>query len=447
MIFAGLKRAAYILGFKVFAAALFPLFFNSFALYSQEITDSWESDDLDSLFEDSQDSVGTESSPSVSSSSNPVFQNITFNGSVNAVLGFIEQFTPEADGTPYASFSSILGFTARPSSALCVRGSLFAKFPEMKADIKTLYFDYILFDKAYITAGRTGTEWGNSFIFDTNILDDSLLDVTDSSILDTQDDDEDFNKDFFGIATVPLGKGELQALAQYYYAEGEDLSKKNVSYAGYIEYPVGWFSAKAFAKVWPSSTDSLQYSTPPAVGLELTGDVFGYHINLWGKAHAEVPEKDKIVSGSYTWKCDDVAYAKFVGGIARLWETGNAPEKIGFSLEFQSVYDNTGILEDEDGNPSYDSEISNSIALAASWRHIRGGRFSQNIQWFHDVEDECGSVIPSLSVSGLPHATVTVLAPIFYGEQSTTYNSIKIISTKEKPAVLLGLVFSIAADF
>lgn len=399
-----------------------------------------EMDDLDSMFEDSSDSVGTEGTPVTSAASpsiNSPVGNIVFNGSVKANLGYIQKFTPERDKSPYASFYATLGFTARPSSVLCLKGDVFAKFPDMEWDVRTLYFDYILLDRVYLTGGRTDTKWGNSFIFDTNILDDSFLDKTGSSVLDTNDDD-DFSRDFFGIATIPIGRGEIQALAQYYYTGKEQkLDKQNLCYAASIEYPFGLFSLKAFFKTWPDSVTKDELITP-AVGLEFSGDIYDWHLTAWGKLHTDVPDK-KILYSSYTWKKEDFDYAKFVGGISRLWQFGKAPQKIGFVTEFETIFDNTDRL--------YGSEVTNNVAFTGSWRHIAGGIVSANVQWFHNLNDSFGSVIPSLSFSGLPHGTVSFLVPVFYGNQTTTYNKVDIVSTEQKPAVLVGLVFSLNADF
>jgi len=406
-----------------------------FAQDGQSVTD--EMDDLDSMFEEAGDSVGTESSPVISSPSNSPLSKIVFNGSVKANLGYIQKIQPEKEKSPYASFYASLGFTARPSSILCLKGDVLAKFPDMEWDVRTLYFDYIMLDRVYLTAGRTDTKWGNSFIFDTNILDDTFLDKSDSSVLDVEDDD-DFSKDFFGIATVPIGRGEIQAVAQYYYKDREQkLDKENLSFAGSIEYPFGMFSLKAFMKTWPDSITKNQKITP-AVGLEFSGDIFDWHVTAWGKLHTDVPDK-KILYSSYTWKKEDFDYAKFVGGVSRLWQFGKAPQKIGFVSEFETNFDNTDKLKG--------AEITNNVAFTGSWRHIAGGIVSASVQWFHCIDDSYGSVIPSLSFSGLPHGTVSFLVPVFYGNQTTTYNKVDIVSTEHKPAVLVGLVLSLNGDF
>ncbi|MBR4386051.1 MAG: hypothetical protein IKP51_05985 [Treponema sp.] len=398
-----------------------------------------EMDDLDSMFDDSSDSVGTESTPVTSSgpSLNSPMGNIVFNGSVKASLGYIHKFLPEKEKTPYAAFDATIGFTARPSSVLCLKGDIYAKFPGMEWGLKTLYFDYILLDRVYLTGGRTDTKWGNSFIFDTNILDDAKLATSDSSVLDT-DDDDDFSKDFFGIATVPIGNGEIQALAQYYYTDRDQkLDKQFISFAGCIEYPFGLFSLKAFAKNWPKVITNTQKMSP-VVGLEFSGDVMDWHLTAWGKLHTRVPDK-KILYSSYTWKKDDFDYAKFVGGVSRLWQFGKDPQKIGFVSEFETVFDNM--------DKTNDAVVTKSVAFTGSWRHIAGGIVSANVQWYHNIDNSFGSVIPSLSFSGLPHGTVSFLVPVFYGDQSTTYNKVDIVSTKKKPTVLAGLVFTLNADF
>ena len=396
-------------------------------------------DDLDSLFEEAEDTTGTEATSTelpkqTAVEISPIFK---LNSSINAKLGFVEQCYPEEDHWPYAYFKGTLGATARPSSDLCIRAEGYVKFPKMAFVLDTFYFDYIMMNRLYVTAGRTNITWGNAHLFDTNVLDDKRGDVTDVSIFDTDNDDEKADDNtssshpFYAIATIPIRHGQLQMLAKY--IKSDEIDPAYVSYGMSFEYPVKGFALNVFVRTWPDyketgGSDDCPNSEymDPAVGAQITGELLNFHLTAWGKAH--LPKSDPL----------DFSYAKFVGGIGRIW---TAPEKIGFLAEYQYTYNNM-LDKDESEN-----RFSNNVAFTLQWRKMLGSRFSPTIQWYHDIEDRCGSVIPSVSVSGLPYANVTFLAPIFYGNQSVSYNNFTVTSTSDKPAVLLGIMFTIDASF
>lgn len=377
-----------------------------------------EMDDLDDLFadaEDVEDAVETEPVVSAPSSTGSA---IKFTGSVSANLGLLAQITPSFDLTPYASFSSSIGFTATPSNKLTVKGKATASFPDMKLSISTLYLDYILLDKAYISVGRTNTSWGNSQIFDTNILDDKKNDPYFDSKMFLSGVPDNGSGYFNAIATVPIGKGQIVALGSY-ESTSATLSKKNMGAAVSVEYPILGFSVNVFGKYFSEAESGKQKS--PALGLEVTGDIFDWHLTMWG----ELNENFESMTTDY---------ARAVCGISRFWQSN--PRMV-LTLEYQFLYDN------QDSK----NELRNDLGAKWAWSHVNGSQFSPSLQCYLNITDLNGIVVPGVTYTGLKHTQVTLTTPVLFGNQAISYNGANITSTNGMPTILIGAVVSISASF
>lgn len=383
-----------------------------------------DSFDVDSMFESAEDvEVPKEQEQSAPPVVTPVagdmLQNIKLYGSFNASMGLVGKIYPDDLLMPFASFENYLGFTARPAKDISVKGQVYTSFPNFEITIDQLYFDYILEDFMYITAGATATSWGNSLLFDTNILDDESDDVT--VLFKTE---HEATKRFDAIFTIPVGRGQIQAMGMYKSSNVDDLSSKYLSYAGAVEYPLGPLSIKLFGRKWASADPKAMQ---PALGAEITTDLFGNHINLWGKVH--FPRGD----------FEDVSYAKFVGGFSRLWSTENMG-KIGFCAEYQFIYDSRST------ETKKDAKRSNNLGFTFVWRHIAKSDISVAANWYLNLDENSGYFIPSLSLDTFSHVTMTFIAPIIYGGASYTYKT-TFNSTKDLPTILLGVIFTLSLDY
>lgn len=377
-----------------------------------------EMDDLDDLFAEAEDvEDAKETEPVVSTTSSSTGSSIKLNGSVSGDLGFMTQALPSFDITPYCSFSTSLGFTASPYSDLTIKGKATASFPSMEISVSTLYLDYILLGKAYISLGRTNTAWGNSQIFDTNILDDRKSDL----YFNTQMllSGVPCNASFFNaIATVPVGKGQIVALGSYESTK-PDLSKDNMGAAFSIEYPVLGFSVNLFGKYFSNALTGQQKS--PAIGLEVTGDIYDWHLTLWGELNENLT----------TMKTE---YARTVCGISRFWQ---ADPRMVLAAEYQFIYNN------QDGQ----NDLRNDLGLKWAWSHVNGSQFSPSLQCWMNFENLCGSIIPGVTYTGIKHTQITLTAPVLFGDQTIQYKGASISSTAGMPTVLIGAVVSLSASF
>ncbi len=383
-----------------------------------------ESGDYGDLFADAKDSEvskeeeAQQQGPVLDSGTNSgtTSKKIEFYGKFNTSMGMLTKIYPEATFNPFASFENYLGFTAKPFSDITIRGQFYTNFPDFNFEIDTLYFDYIMNDILYVTAGATGTSWGNSMIFDTNILDDKSDDTT-----QVYSNEHVSTKRFDAILTVPVGRGQVQALGMYQGKADTDLGAEYLSYAGAIEYPVGPIAIKLFARKW---ADKDERKMDPAVGAEITADLFGNHITLWGKVHSPVNEIKKIM------------FARFVAGISRLIRTDKYGD-FGFAVEYQFTYDY---------KRAKDKRKTQDIAFTVGWHDAFDTDFTPAVRWYMNLDDRSGYVIPSLSYDGFSHMNVTLIVPVIYGGASYTYKT-EYKSEKGTPTVLIGLIFTLSVSY
>ncbi len=381
--------------------------------------DDWAgNDDLAGLFDDVEDVAGVESTPVTDAASTGSSNEKKFEwwGHLNASGGLTFQMFPEGSTSPFATMSNSLGFTAKPFEDFVVRGGFYSEFPSFNFSLTSLYFDYIMNDKLYITAGKTGTGWGNSNIFDTNILDDE----GDGTIVNPYTDETDTGQRFDAIFTLPIWKGEIQALGMY--AIGEDISRSNLSYAAKIQYPIGPVSVELFGRKWATSD---RYWMEPAVGMSITTDIFKNHINLWGMTHFD--PKDPTALG----------LMRFVGGISRVIETDRFG-KFGLAAEYQLTYDPDKRKEDS---------MTHDIGVTVGWSHAMGSDFSPAVRWWYNPLSGQGYVLPTLTFTGLRHVDITLTAPYIFGGATYSNGKASWSSTKDEPLLMFGLIFSLSVPY
>ena len=375
-------------------------------------------DSLQGLFDNAEDQAGVEAAPITAPANAEANSEKKINwwGQLDAKGGIIFRIFPEGNMSPFFTLSNTLGFTAKPFDDFVVRGSFYSEFPAFNFDLTTLYFDYIMNDKLYITAGKTGTAWGVSQIFDTNILDDE----GDGTVINPYADETATGNRFDAILTLPIWKGEIQGVGMY--SIGQEMSKDNLSFAGKVQYPIGPVSLELFGRKWATSD---KYYMQPAFGMSLTTDIFRNHAFLWGKAH--VDPKDPT----------DLDFVKLVGGVSRIIETSRYG-KIGFAAEYQLTYDPD--LEE-------DKRMTHDIALSLGWSHAMRSDFSPAVRWWYNPVSKQGYVLPSLTYTGLRHMDITLTVPYIFGGASYSYGDVTWASTKDEPLVVFGLIFSLSVPY
>ena len=252
-------------------------------ILSEDETD----DSIDELFADDAegDTEGAVNTPTteivkVDAKNKPV----EFSGDLNAELGGYVWFSPWEKTKPLATFSNILRFIGRPRSDFYVYGSFLTQFPKMDFGVYELYFDYTLFGKADISAGKRDISWSLSRMLNTNIIDDKCSVITSEDAANKPKRKTTDSK-FSLIATVPiLSYCSIKGVAQYESNEMEDEMPDYVSVAGKFEVNIGKFSVSVLGKRWAKAAE---HGYDPCVGMEVISTLLGQNSNMFvqGFAH------------------------------------------------------------------------------------------------------------------------------------------------------------------
>lgn len=406
-------------------------------------SDSFEfSDDFSDLFNDAEDtdeavvteteSSGTDTTFNVASLKIP----LKMSGDLSAELGgAVINEDGATSGTAYFDLLNYLFFTARPDKYMAVKGSLKTSLIDSsEADNESqnkyfylyeLYFDYIMADKVYITAGKKKTVWGNIRLFSN---DDDFEDDDDALYTNAL---YDSRYNISGIIRVPFGPSTITLLTMYRGGDDEP-THRELSYAGSLEAVLFGTSANIFVRTFPSRYGDLkQYYALPIVGAELKRTFFG--IDFYAQAIGRV-ESNKTLR--QFWKSDlykRSAFEKciFTAGGYKIF-TEHFPY-FGINAEFQSIYYPSDVVHYEftknnttysykylndletdsnyDGNgyetktDHYKGDLQNRLIVDVGLTKLGKDRnLKVGVQWYHNFETKSGYVKPAFVASRIfPH--------------------------------------------
>ena len=354
--------------FTLLAAVVFSFF--PLSLFSQEV----DEDSFDSMFDEVEDVVVEEAKAAPVPENNQ--KQISFSGSLDTELGAGIKSEPGDPISPaaYFSFENYFYMTARASDVFSLKATLFTSLPTFELTLHEIYFNYLLFDKIYIQAGKHSITWGNLQLIENNILADSPNTVSIS-------------------VSVPLWKFNLAGIIFYSQDWGGALypNWNNISAAASFEGAFGPFQFNIFGRRWANLDADAQL---PVLGLETKLSIKGYDLynQLVFNSHLALN-----VSETYLDKITCTS------GFMKDWED----PRIGFIIEYRYIY--------------YDKVI-NPTAVDNHYLYLKAGisRLFNNtskfaIEFMHDFPTCTGLVIPGYIYSALPHADLKVGLPFYYG--------------------------------
>lgn len=370
-----------------------------------DISPEDETDDsIDELFADDAegDTEGAINTPTteivkVDAKNKPV----EFSGDLNAELGGYVWFQPWEKTKPLAVFNNILKFIGRPRSDFYVYGSFLTQFPRMDFGVYELYFDYTLFGKADISAGKRDISWSLSRMLNTNIIDEKCAVITSEDAANKPKRKTTDSK-FTLIATVPiLSYCSIKGLAQYESNAMEDEMPDYVSVAGKFEMNFGKVSASVLGKRW-AKADAQGYD--PCFGIELFSTILGQNSNLFIQCLAHISPS----SHNFT-------RAKWTTGIYKYFEN---PIMLGLSFEYQGVWGREQVTNGS--SIGQFKGLQHLFAAEVGWsRFIFDKKWTFGCKWFHDTGNDYGTLFPVIVIEEiLPHLDFKTTAPIYYGSQN-----------------------------
>lgn len=415
---------------------------------AEENSDSDDSENLfdssfDELFNDAEDASETVIAESDEDNSSLNLANLSIplkmTGDLGAEIGGAYINTNgSSDFSAYFDFYNYLYFTARPDKYMAIKGSFKTALPSDGDEeeqnhffyLYELYFDYIMADKIYITAGKKNTVWGNIRLFsdDDNFDDDDADAMYTNALYDSR-------KKISGIIRIPFGPSTFNFVAMYGGgAVDDEISRKSLSYAASCDFVIFKTSANIFARVFPSKygLQSSEYM-PPILGAELKRTILGIDFYVQGLARAKSNNVLRKFYKEEFYEKENFSKFVFTEGFYRLFD-GFYPN-FGINAEFQSIYypsslykygDETYIgkrdfianLSDDD-RTKYESGTSLED-IASSYNE--GGSFYNRLivdvglskfgpdrslklglQWQHNLTDKKGYLKSVLSTRIFPH--------------------------------------------
>lgn len=362
---------------KIILICLFFCCFTVVFTQESEITD--EFDDFDSLFSEAEDIIVEEQkeAPKPTSSSN---NSINFMGSLDTDIGIGFSSSSEDYFTPlgYFALEHYTYMNARASDIFGIKASIKTNFPNFSLSLHELYFDYMLLDFLYIQAGKREISWGNTELFDYNLLSDSINGASIGMSFNL------FNTNFSAIV-----------LSQVNWGGGTTPNISNISFAGSIERVFGKLQLNLFARKWASEDKNKKN---PAIGLE-------NKINLWGfdLYNQTITHLDFDTKNIKNTKFDRLY---FTVGLMKDWEN----PRIGFIIEYQWIF--------------YDKTL-NPTAIDSHKIHFKGlvSRLFKNtskigLEFVHDFVSNNGIITPGYIYYALPHVDINIGIPITYSSST-----------------------------
>ena len=362
-----------------------------------------ESDDIDELFGDDAEgdtdqaiSTPTTEIVKVDAKNKPV----EFSGNLSAELGGYVWFEPWEKTKPLATFSNTLKFIGRPSSDFYVYGSFLTQFPQMDFGVYELYFDYTLFGKADISAGKRDISWSLSRMLTTNIIDErcSVIKSEDAAKRPSR---TTADSKFSLIATVPvLSYCSIKGVAQYESREMQDEMPDYVSLAGKFEANFGKFSASILGKRW-AKADAQGFD--PCFGMELFSTILGQNSNMFVQCLSH-----------FSSSSHNLTRLKWTTGVYKYFES---PVMLGLSFEYQGIWGREEVSSG--GTIGQFKGVQHLFAAEIGWSHfIFSKKWTFGCKWFHDTGNDYGTIFPAIGIEEiLPHLDFKTTAPIYYGSQ------------------------------
>lgn len=364
---------------------------------------------------------------------------VEFSGDLSAELGGYFYLYPWKKSKPFATFSNTLKFVGRPRNDFYVYGSFVTSFPEMDFGVYELYFDYTLFGRADIRAGKMDISWALSRMLYTNIIEDECLIITAEDAFHRRNRKSTDSK-FTLSASVPIFSYlSIQGLAQYESnALHDDTMADYISVVGKVEGNLKNFSISVLGKRWAKS-DNLKYD--PCVGAQIVSTILGKNSSLFvqGLTHFSVYSKAltraQVTAGLYkyfsapimlglafeyqgSWGRDEIRTTgsdnftaeEFVAKNYSITPGSGDKEKL---TSLKNIYKECTVAQYKGFEHLFAAEIG--------WSHfILTKKFTFGCKWFHDYRGEYGAVAPGIIIDEiLPHVTFKSTAPIYYGSQQS----------------------------
>lgn len=409
-----------------FTLFFFPLFANEESTDNQ---DEAEDDEIASMFDTAEDyeepvvteevNAGTNYDVSIGTLKFP----IEVSGKMTAELGLAYIWKDsEKDGSAYFDFKNYINFVTRPDKYLALKGTVKTSLPACSDSldgqtnylyIYEFYFDYLMFDKVYITAGKKNTVWGNIRLFSDSKAYENDTDALATNIM------YDSREHMSGIIKIPFWNHTFTGIGMYRGGTGDSVGTRDMSFAFLSEFVFWKTSFNLYGRRFPLADSEVvekdsSLHQKSVVGMELKRTIFNF--DLYGQTLGRISEDEskspKDIFSSYF---SDLSYFdKIIStvGCYRMWND-NTPY-VGFNIEFQNIY----VPEPDDTQKFFTNRFACyfGVAKLGPNKDIAIG-----VQWNHNITEKIGFIKPGLNISRiLPHCDWRFGAKYEYGYDKAT---------------------------
>ena len=388
---------------------IFTLLLFSFTgfLFAQDADSSFdgEFDDFDSIFEQAAEDIEVEqTTPVVSTPASGPVSAIRFSGHFEGGVGLACVIIDKPDFGGYLDLDNILYINVKPNPIFALHGAVETSFENKFAlALNYFYFDYMLLDRVFISAGKKSLTWGYTRLFENcNVM-------------------EDTNGQLNGEFRFPWSTGTLTFVGCYNYALFNTTpSYRNISYAVSLEQTIGHTSINLFAKKYGQSEMYGTVHKGPLVGLEAKRTILGF--DVYAQGFTRLSDYKKLNS---TQGYRDVTAT---AGFYRLWDAQDP--NFGINIEYQYIWV-------PGANPGTGGIIHNhEIFLQGGIKRMgKNKNMKIGVEWQHNFSVNKGEFTFAFITDGLlPYASWENGFEIDYTASS-------------KPKFILGSKISIKLDY
>ena len=373
------------------------------AAFAQESSEEY--DDFDDIFSQQAEDIEVEQSAPVitTAPSAPAASSLSITGHFDGNVGLTATIIDKPDFGGYLDLSNILYLNVKPSPVFGLHGALETSLKnKFTLAVNYLYFDYMLFNRVFISAGKKSVSWGYMRLFtNCNIMSDT---------------NGRLNAEF----RFPWSSGTATLVGCYDYALlSTSPSYKDISYAMSLEQTIGHTSVNLFGKLYGQSEKNGDVHKNPIAGLEAKRTFFGYDAYIQG--FTRVADFNKLGSSSGYENVTATA------GFYKLWD-GFDPN-LGINIEYQYIW--TPAAQASQGYVhSNEIFVQGGIKRIGKKKNMKGA-----VEWQHNFNSKAGSFTGAFIIDGvLPYASWK--------------NGIKVeYASATKPKFTLGTTISIALDY
>ncbi len=349
-----------------------------FPVFAEQDTEDY--DDFDALFDDITEDIVVEEAPLPTIVKDEPSSIMKLSGSFSSKLGAAYIYDDSSDESKHTvggvlDLSNTLNLSVDPSDKFGMYGSVKTDFSgKFSLSVSSLYFNTLMFDAVYLSAGKKSISWGNLRLFTNTVLSDSGNGVTCE-------------------IRYPWKLGTISGVILYDYnkynpASLEGFSWKNMSFAGACDITLLNTNINAFVRKYPVS-EKPTYAL--LVGLEMKRTILGFDAYIQGTALRK--REASNITGT--------------GGFYRLWD--EITPNIGINIEYQCVYK----VHPRDDEKQYNHFINAEFGIRkiGPSKNMKGA-----IKWNHDIVKKNGTVEAAFIISSLiPYADLTNGIKITYG--------------------------------